>query len=169
MQLSKAQYNVAQLEEHILRDEQLLDVRCKLISSLQSNEKDQRIHMEELYAQVGEKNNTINEVSSVVVYPWFSHTPPHQIHQFQLNNELRTKSEEFRNLFTTISAKQMELSNQEHMIKLLEESNDRSQMLRVKQEEKISRMEEEISHLKQTMWVLVAIPFKSRLSVFILW
>lgn len=68
-----------------------------------------------------------------------------------MNNELRTKSEEFRNLFTTISAKQMELSSQEHMIKLLEESNERSQMLRVKQEEKICHMEEEISQLKQTM------------------
>uniref|UniRef100_A0A1A9WV28 Uncharacterized protein n=1 Tax=Glossina brevipalpis TaxID=37001 RepID=A0A1A9WV28_9MUSC len=131
IELSKAQYNMVQLEEQVQRDQQLLDVRSKLINSLQTNEKDQRIHMEELYAQIGEKNNLINE----------------------LNNELRVKSEEFRNLFTTISAKQMELSNQEHMIKLLEESNDRSQMLRVKQEEKIGRMEEEIAHLKQTMAV----------------
>lgn len=45
----------------------------------------------------------------------------------------------------------MELSSQENMIKLLEESNERTQMLRVKQEEKISHMEEEISQLKQTM------------------
>uniref|UniRef100_A0A1A9UW99 Uncharacterized protein n=1 Tax=Glossina austeni TaxID=7395 RepID=A0A1A9UW99_GLOAU len=129
IELSKAQYNGVQLEEQVKRDQQLLDVRSKLINSLQTNEKDQRIHTEGLYAQVAEKNNVINE----------------------LNNELRIKSEEFRNLFTTISAKQMELSNQEHMIKLLEESNDRSQMLRVKQEEKIGRMEEEIAHLKQTM------------------
>uniref|UniRef100_A0A1B0G9T0 Uncharacterized protein n=1 Tax=Glossina morsitans morsitans TaxID=37546 RepID=A0A1B0G9T0_GLOMM len=129
IELSKAQYNGVQLEEQVKRDQQLLDVRSKLINSLQTNEKDQRIHTEGLYAQVAEKNNIINE----------------------LNNELRIKSEEFRNLFTTISAKQMELSNQEHMIKLLEESNDRSQMLRVKQEEKIGRMEEEIAHLKQTM------------------
>lgn len=49
----------------------------------------------------------------------------------------------------------MELSRQEHMIKLLEESNERSQMLRVKQEEKIGRMEEEIARLKQTMYVCV--------------
>lgn len=69
----------------------------------------------------------------------------------QLNSELQAKSEEFRNLFTTLSAKQMELANQEHIIKLLEESNERGQMLRVKQEEKIGRMEEELAYLKQTM------------------
>lgn len=45
----------------------------------------------------------------------------------------------------------MEVSNQEHIIKLLEESNERSQLLRVKQEEKIGRMEDELAHLKQTM------------------
>lgn len=69
----------------------------------------------------------------------------------QLNCELQNKSEEFRNLFNNLSAKQVEVSNQEHIIKLLEESNERSQLLRVKQEEKIGRMEDELAHLKQTM------------------
>ncbi|TMW49363.1 hypothetical protein DOY81_005559 [Sarcophaga bullata] len=128
-ELSKAQFNMCQLEQQIERDQQLLDVRSELINSLQTNEKNHRIHMEELFAQVGEKNNTITE----------------------LNAELQAKSEEFRNLITNLSAKQMELVNQEHIIKLLEESNERSQMLRVKQEEKIGRMEEELAHLKQTI------------------
>ncbi|XP_037814123.1 rho-associated protein kinase 1 [Lucilia sericata] len=129
VELSKAQFNMCQLEQQIQRDQQLLEVRSDLINSLQSNEKTHRIHIEELFAQVGEKNSTINE----------------------LNRELQAKSEEFRNLFTTLSAKQMEVANQEHIIKLLEESNERSQMLRVKQEEKIGRMEEELTHLKQTI------------------
>ncbi|XP_046811792.1 nuclear matrix constituent protein 1 [Lucilia cuprina] len=129
VELSKAQFNMCQLEQQIQRDQQLLEVRSDLINSLQSNEKTHRIHMEELFAQVGEKNTTINE----------------------LNRELQAKSEEFRNLFTNLSAKQMEVANQEHIIKLLEESNERSQMLRVKQEEKIGRMEEELTHLKQTI------------------
>ncbi|XP_065370205.1 putative leucine-rich repeat-containing protein DDB_G0290503 isoform X2 [Calliphora vicina] len=129
VELSKAQFSMCQLEQQIQRDLQLLEVRSELINSLQSNEKTNRIHMEELFAQVSEKNTTINE----------------------LNGELQTKSEEFRNLFTNLSAKQVEVANQEHIIKLLEESNERSQMLRVKQEEKIGRMEEELAHLKQTI------------------
>lgn len=72
-------------------------------------------------------------------------------HTFQLNCELQSKKEEFQNLFSTLSTKQLELSRQAHMIKLLEESNDRSQILRVKQEEKIGRMEEEIAQLRHTM------------------
>ncbi|XP_017479664.1 PREDICTED: interaptin isoform X3 [Rhagoletis zephyria] len=130
-ELAKALFNMEQLEEQIRRDQQLLEVRSELINSLQTNDNSQRIHLEQMFVEVGEKNSTINEV-------W-------------LNNELRTKSEEFHNLFSTLSNKQMELSRQEHMIKLLEESNERSQMLRVKQEEKIGRMEEEIAHLKQTI------------------
>ncbi|XP_036334385.1 hyaluronan mediated motility receptor isoform X1 [Rhagoletis pomonella] len=128
-ELTKALFNMEQLEEQIRRDQQLLEVRSELINSLQTNDNSQRIHLEQMFVEVGEKNSTINE----------------------LNNELRTKSEEFHNLFSTLSNKQMELSRQEHMIKLLEESNERSQMLRVKQEEKIGRMEEEIAHLKQTI------------------
>ncbi|XP_036230795.2 myosin heavy chain, clone 203 isoform X4 [Bactrocera oleae] len=131
IQLSKAHYNIEQLEEQIRRDQQLLEVRSELINSLQTNDHSQRIQLDQIFAEVGVKNNTINE----------------------LNNDLRTKSEEFQNLFNTLSNKQMELSRQEHMIKLLEESNERSQMLRVKQEEKIGRMEEEIARLKQTMYV----------------
>uniref|UniRef100_A0A034VDD7 Uncharacterized protein n=1 Tax=Bactrocera dorsalis TaxID=27457 RepID=A0A034VDD7_BACDO len=129
IQLSKAHYNIEQLEEQIRRDQQLLEVRSELINSLQTNDHTQRIQLDQIFAEVGVKNNTINE----------------------LNNDLRTKSEEFQNLFNTLSNKQMELSRQEHMIKLLEESNERSQMLRVKQEEKIGRMEEEIARLKQTI------------------
>ncbi|XP_067628127.1 golgin subfamily A member 6-like protein 22 isoform X2 [Eurosta solidaginis] len=130
IELTKAHFNIEQLEEQIRRDQQLLEVRSELINSLQTNDNSQRMHLEQMFVEVGEKNNAINE----------------------LNNELRTKSEEFHNLFTTLSHKQMEVSRQEHMIKLLEESNERSQMLRVKQEEKIGRMEEEIAHLKQTMY-----------------
>lgn len=50
------------MEQQVQRDQQLLEVRSGLINSLQTNEKTHRIHMEELFAQVGEKNNTINEV-----------------------------------------------------------------------------------------------------------
>ena len=64
-ELSKAQFNMCQLEQQIERDQQLLDVRSELINSLQTNEKNHRIHMEELFAQVGEKNNTITEVSII--------------------------------------------------------------------------------------------------------
>lgn len=71
VELSKFQYNICQLEEEIQRGQQLLEVRCELINSLQTNEKTQRIHMEELFAQVAEKNNTINEARLTYI----SHSP----------------------------------------------------------------------------------------------
>lgn len=65
MELNKSQFRISQLEEIVQRDIQLLDVRCKLINSLQSKEKDQQKHMQELCTQVGEKNRAINEVGQL--------------------------------------------------------------------------------------------------------
>lgn len=62
LELSKAFYRINQMEEEIQRDEQLLNVRCELINSLQTNERDYHIQMENMYAQIGEKTNSINEV-----------------------------------------------------------------------------------------------------------
>ena len=69
----------------------------------------------------------------------------------QMNHEITAKAEELQNLFSTLGTKQMELTRQEHIIKRLEENNDRNQRLRVKQEEKICRLENEISELKNVM------------------
>lgn len=65
IELSKGHFRINQMEEEIQRDKQLLEVRCKLINSLQSKEKDQQKHMEELCSQVSEKNRAINEVGGV--------------------------------------------------------------------------------------------------------
>lgn len=62
IQLSKAHYNIEQLEEQIRRDQQLLEVRSELINSLQTNDHSQRIQLDQIFAEVGVKNNTINEV-----------------------------------------------------------------------------------------------------------
>ncbi|XP_075168574.1 salto isoform X2 [Haematobia irritans] len=133
-ELSKSQINITQLEEQIKREHQLLEVRSELINSLQENEKNHNIQMGDLLAQIGERNTTINE----------------------LTTEVRIKTEDFQNLCDKINSKQEELSNQAHVIKLLEENNNRNQMLRIKQEEKIGRMEDDINQLKQTIAIYQA-------------
>lgn len=63
-ELGKAHFEIQQLEERVQCDQQLLKVRSELISSLQSNEKSHRIHVDELFVNVAERSNTINEVCS---------------------------------------------------------------------------------------------------------
>ncbi|XP_055855164.1 CAP-Gly domain-containing linker protein 1 isoform X2 [Episyrphus balteatus] len=134
--LIKAQFQVKKLEEKIVLDGKLLKVRTELIDSLQKKEHSQKVRLTDLFAEVGEKNNDLQLNSP-----------------FQIKTEILTKTEEFQNLFSTLSAKQIELTRQEHMIKLLQENNERAQKLRVRQEAKIAKLEEEIFALKNTISV----------------
>lgn len=131
---TKAQFQIKKLEEKIILDGKLLKIRTDLIDSLQKKEHSQKVRLTDLFTEVSEKNNDVQ-----------LNTP------LQLKTEVLTKTEEFQNLFSTLSAKQIELTRQEHMIKLLQENNDRAQNLRVRQEAKIAKLEEEILALKHTI------------------
>lgn len=129
LELAKSQFQVKKLEERITNDGKLLKIRTELIESLQKKEHSQKIRLTDLFAEVGEKNNDLQMIKT----------------------EILTKTEEFQNLFATLSSKQIELTRQEHMIKLLQENNERAQQLRVRQEAKIGKLEEEILALKHTI------------------
>ncbi|XP_030382504.1 myosin heavy chain, muscle isoform X3 [Scaptodrosophila lebanonensis] len=128
-QLRKADIQIAHLQEQAERDRQVLAVRCEMINAMQQHEHDNRNKLDELYYQISEKNTLIS----------------------QINNHLFLKNEEFLNLFGTLSSKQMEVRRAEHIIKLLEENNVRTSLLRIKQEERNALMQDEIAHLKRTI------------------
>uniref|UniRef100_A0A1I8QB94 Uncharacterized protein n=1 Tax=Stomoxys calcitrans TaxID=35570 RepID=A0A1I8QB94_STOCA len=133
-QLSKSLAKIYELEMQLQRNQQLLEVRSQLIDSLQENEANHRLHMGEKIVEMGEKNNTIAE----------------------LTQELCSCSQEVHTLNEKIYAKQLEFTEQQHIIKLLEENNKRSQIMRIKQEEKMSRMTEDIAHMQKIIEIYQA-------------
>ena len=68
-----------------------------------------------------------------------------------MNHEIMAKSEELQNLFSTLGDKQLEVSRQEQLIKMLEDNNKRNHKIRVRQEERIGRLENENTELKQLL------------------
>jgi len=69
----------------------------------------------------------------------------------QVNNELASKEEEFRNLFETLTSKQTEVRRQDHVIQLLKEQHSRVSLARAGQGERNAAMEKEINDLKNTL------------------
>nr|XP_016927845.1 nuclease SbcCD subunit C isoform X2 [Drosophila suzukii] len=70
---------------------------------------------------------------------------------YQVNNELASKEEEFRNLFETLTSKQTEVRRQDHVIQLLKEQHSRVSLARAGQGERNAAMEKEINDLKNTL------------------
>ncbi|XP_043948294.1 uncharacterized protein LOC108022094 isoform X2 [Drosophila biarmipes] len=70
---------------------------------------------------------------------------------YQVNNELASKEEEFRNLFGTLASKQTEVRRQDHVIQLLKEQQSRVSLVRAGQDERNAAMEKEIYQLKNTL------------------
>uniref|UniRef100_B4MQK6 GK21411 n=1 Tax=Drosophila willistoni TaxID=7260 RepID=B4MQK6_DROWI len=128
-ELCKFEDQVNRLSEQLERDKQLLDVRSEMINTLQKNEAETSSKLEHMYSEFKQKKETLTQV----------------------NGELISRNEEFRNLFGTLSSKQMEVRRQNHIIKLLEENNKRGSMLRIKQEERNAVMQDEIFRLRSSM------------------
>lgn len=126
-ELSKAHVEIKQQEETICMHQRLLRIRSELINSLQEKEASNRFRMDDLYSEIHKKSSLVSK----------------------MNSEISAKAEELQNLFSTLGTKQLEVNRQEHIIKMLEENNERSQKLRVKQEEKIARLESENAELKR--------------------
>ncbi|KRJ99469.1 girdin isoform X2 [Drosophila yakuba] len=128
---------VSKMQQQTELDRKLLEARGDLISTLQKNEQDNRSKLDQMYYQVSEKDTLINQV----------------------NNQLNSKEEEFRNLFGTLAHKQTEVRRQEHVIKLLKEQNSRVSLLRATQDERNASMEEEIKNLKNTLYSITLGPY----------
>ncbi|XP_068147400.1 uncharacterized protein salto isoform X2 [Drosophila tropicalis] len=128
-ELCKLEVQVNRLNEQLERDRQLLSVRTDMINALQKHDDESRQKVNEMYSELQINNDKLTQVKS----------------------ELASRDEEFRNLFGTLSSKQMEVSRQEHIIKLLEENNKRGSMLRLKQEERNAVMQDEIIKLRSSI------------------
>ncbi|KAL7736319.1 hypothetical protein ACLKA6_014794 [Drosophila palustris] len=136
---SKAESKVSRLEESIEYHRQVLAVRGERINYLdremKQREQESNRKLNEVMAQASDKNTIITQIS----------------------NELASTNEQFQNLCSTLSMKQTKLHSQEHVIKLLEESNARSVKLHTKLGEKNALLKDELEHLRRTVRLYVKI------------
>lgn len=125
-ELIKLQEHIKEQDENVYMHQRLLKIRSELISTMQEKEDSAKNQIECLYADVNRKTEILNN----------------------LNNEISVKSEELQNIFSTLGMKQLELNRQEHIIHMLQEHNDRNQIVRVRLEEKIAKLERENFNFK---------------------
>ncbi|XP_034108575.2 uncharacterized protein LOC117570821 isoform X2 [Drosophila albomicans] len=132
-QLGEMELKVTQLEESVVHHRKMNDVRRERIvhldQEIKQREKEHIRKLDEIMAQSNEKSTIIA----------------------QINNELSATNEQFQNLCSTLGTKQMKLHRQEHVIKLLEESNERSVRLHTKLGEKNALLKDELEHLRRTV------------------
>lgn len=128
-ELSKAQSDVKQHEETILMHQRLLHIRSELISSMQEKDDTTRSRIADLYSDIDKKTMIVN----------------------RLNHEVSVKAEELENLFSTLGTKQMQVTRQDHIIQMLETNNERYQLIRVKQDQRITNLELENEKLQQML------------------
>ncbi|XP_017961719.1 putative leucine-rich repeat-containing protein DDB_G0290503 [Drosophila navojoa] len=132
-ELNKAELKVSRLEEQNEHHRQVLAVRGERINYLDQEMKQRELEsnrkLNEIMAQTSDKNTLIT----------------------QMTNELAATNEQFQNLCSKLTAKQTKLRSQEHVIKLLEESNERSVKLHTKLGEKNAMLKDELDHLRRTV------------------
>ncbi|XP_017835896.1 median body protein isoform X2 [Drosophila busckii] len=132
-QLILSESKLHKLEEQIEHHRQVLAVRGERIhfldQELKQREEAANRKISEMMGQASDKNTIIT----------------------QIKNELASTNEQFQNLCSTLSVKQTKLHSQEHVIKLLEESNARSIKLHTKLGEKNSLLKEEVENLRRTV------------------
>lgn len=120
-----------QREEEIAMHQRILRIRSELISALRRKGDSNRCRMVDLYAEVGKKSTIVSK----------------------MDFEINAREEEMHNLFSTLSTKQMEVSRQDQLIKMLEECNAHNLRIRQRQFERISRLEKENGDLKRQLMV----------------
>lgn len=98
---------------------------------MQHKEKSNETRISELLSEIGKQSNHIN----------------------QLNYELASKTEEVQNLFSSLGAKQLEMTRQEHYIKMLEDSNERNEEIKKSQASRIELLERDLLKLKDSVQV----------------
>lgn len=127
--LNDSQTLCHQHEETIAMHQRILRIRSELIGVLRRKGESTRCRMVDLYAEVGKKSTIVNK----------------------MDHEISAREEEMHNLFSTLSTKQMEVSRQDQLIKMLEECNAHNLMIRGKQFERISQLEKEKTELKKRL------------------
>lgn len=131
IELAKAMHEIKQREEELMLHQRILKVRSELIDSMQQKENATESRICDLLTEIGKQSNHINQV----------------------NFDLASKTEELSNLFSTLGAKQLEITRQEHIIKMLEESNERNEDIKKTQSNRIDTLENDIMKLKDSVQV----------------
>lgn len=131
IELAKIMHEAKQREEELMLHQRILKVRSELIESMQQKENSTESRITDLLSEIGRQTNHIN----------------------QLNYELASKTEEIQNLFSTLGNKQLEITRQEHLIKILEESNERNEDIKKTQANRIEQLQNDIIKLKDSVEV----------------
>lgn len=131
IELAKTMHEAKQREEELMLHQRILKVRSELIESMQQKENSTESRVSDLLSEIGRQTNHINQV----------------------NYELASKTEELQNLFSTLGTKQLEITRQEHLIKILEESKERNEDIKQTQANRIEQLEKDIMKLKDSVEV----------------
>lgn len=124
-----SQTQCRQHEETIAMHQRILRIRSELIGVLRKKGESTRCRMVDLYAEVGQRSTMVNK----------------------MDFEISAREEEMHNLFSTLSTKQMEVSRQDQLIKMLEECNAHNLKIRSRQFERITRLEKEKTELRKRL------------------
>lgn len=153
-ELNKVELKVSRLEEQNEHHRQVLAVRGERINYLDQEMKQRELEsnrkLNEIMAQTSDKNTLITQANNQQGFELkslYKHFPLYT----QMTNELAATNEQFQNLCSKLTAKQTKLHSQEHVIKLLEESNERSVKLHTKLGEKNAMLKDELDHLRRTV------------------
>lgn len=131
IEFAKVMHENQQREEELMLHQRILKVRSELIDSMQQKECSTESRISDLLTEIGKQTNHIN----------------------QINYEMASKTEEIQNLFSTLGAKQLEITRQDHLIKMLEESNTRNEDIKKGQANRIEQLENDIMKLKDSVEV----------------
>lgn len=131
IELARTIHEAKQKEEELMLHQRILKVRSELIESMQQKESSTESKISDLLAEIGKQSNHIN----------------------QINYELASKTEELQNLFSTLGSKQLEITRQEHLIKVLEDTNERNNDIKKSQADRIEQLENDIAKLKESVGV----------------
>lgn len=118
-------------DETIAMHQRILRIRSELIGVLRKKGDATRCRMVDLYAEVAGKKAKV-DVNKV-------------------DFEICAREEEMHNLFSTLSTKQMEVSRQDQLIKMLEECNAHNLRIRSRQFDRITRLMKDNADLKKML------------------
>lgn len=151
---STLEQKIGRLEDQLEQHRQVMIVRGERINTLDTElkqrESESNRKINDLMTLTNDKTAIITQVR-LTLYALCALSLTLVRSLQQITNELASTNEQFQNLCTTLSIKQSKLHSQEHVIKLLEESNARSVKLHTKLAEKNALLKDELDHLRRTV------------------
>lgn len=132
LHVNELQANCAQHSRSIAVHKRILRVRCELLDLIKSKCQSRRCSLAELYADIEQSGDVSPSLK-------------------QLRFEMSARSEDIRNLFSTLSDKQRDLLKLRQIIRSLEESQQSGQRMRELQVIRIVLLEKQIAELQEQL------------------